>query len=221
MGGMELLGPDMPDYFLRLIVAAAIGGIVGIERDIKGKPAGMRTNMLMCVGSCLVMILSVEVARDAGPPADPARIAAQVVTGVGFIGAGMILRSRVSVIGLTSAATVWFISAIGLVVGYGNYALAGVAATLTILTLSGLNRLEKRIEKSRQLHIVRMHITGPNLGRVRNVLVENRVTPDEIEVKRTDTGVAIDVEYVGLDRKHLALVHALKEINDVEILLHY
>jgi len=116
---------------------------------------------------------------------------------------------------------VWFISAIGLVVGYGNYVLAGVAAVLTILTLSGLNRLEKRIEKSRQLHIVRMHIIGPNLGRVRSVLVENRVTPDEIEVKRTDDGVAIDVEYVGLDRKHLALVDALKGIEGVEIVLHY
>jgi putative Mg2+ transporter-C (MgtC) family protein len=125
------------------------------------------------------------------------------------------------VVGLTSAATVWFVSAIGLVVGYGNYALAGIAAVLTITTLSGLNRLEKRIEASRQLHIVRMHIIGPNLGHVRDVLVENRVTPDEIEVKRTDTGVAIDVEYVGLNRKHLALVHALKEIDGVEILLHY
>jgi putative Mg2+ transporter-C (MgtC) family protein len=218
---MDFLGPHLPDYFLRLVAAAVIGGAVGIERDAKGKPAGMRTNMLMCVGACLVMILSVDVARDAGPPADPGRIAAQVVTGVGFIGAGMILRSRVSVVGLTSAATVWFVSGIGLVVGYGNYVLAAFAAALTIITLGGLDRLEKRLEANRQLHIVRMLIVGPNLGKVRKVLVENRVTPDEIEVKRTDEGVAVDVEYVGLDRKHFALVEALREIDGVEIVLHY
>ena len=80
---------------------------------------------------------------------------------------------------------------------------------------------QEQVEATRQLHIVRMFITGPNLGHVREVLVENRVTPDEIEVKRTEEGIAIDVEYVGLDKKHFALVDALGEIDGVKILLHY
>lgn len=218
---MDFLHPTFPDYILRLLTAAVIGGLVGIERDIKGKPSGMRTNILMCVGSCLVMILSVEVASDAGPPSDPGRIAAQVITGVGFIGAGMILRSRVTVTGLTSAATIWFVAAIGLVVGYGDYLLAGTAAAMILITLTALDRVEKRFEATRQIHILRMRVTGPNLGRVRSVLVSNRVTPDDIEITRTEDDIEINVQYVGLDRKHFALITALKAIDGVEILLHY
>ena len=218
---MEFFDHSFFDYLLRLLVASAIGGLVGIERDVKGKPSGMRTNILMCVGSCLVMILSIEVAHDAGPPADPGRIAAQVVTGVGFIGAGMILRSRVSVTGLTSAATIWFVAGIGLVVGYGDFLLAGAAAVLVILTLTGLGRVEKRFETLRQLHILRLKVTANSLGRVRSVLVDNRVTPDDISVTRTDDGIEVSVQYVGVDRKHFALIAALKSIDDVDILLHY
>jgi len=218
---MEFFDNIYLDYLLRLLCAAVIGGLVGIDRDIKGKPSGMRTNMLMCLGSCLVMILSVEVAQDAGPRADPGRIAAQVITGVGFIGAGMIMRSRVTVTGLTSAATIWFVAAIGLVVGYGDYLLSGAASVMMLITLVGLVRVEKRFETLRQLHILRLRVTGPNLGRVRSVLVGNRVTPDDVEVERTEEGVEVSVQYVGLDRKHFALVSALKSIDGVEILLHY
>jgi len=209
------------NYLLRLLVAAAIGGVVGLERDIKGKPAGMRTNVLMCVGACLVMILSMEVAHKAGPPADPGRIAAQVVTGVGFIGAGMILRSRVSVSGLTSAATIWFISALGLVVGYGDFLLAGSAAVLMILTLTALNGVEKRFEKNRQLHVVRMHVVRENLGQVRKVLSDNRVTPEDIELKGLDEGIRLDVQYIGLTDKHDSLIDSLKRLDGVEIVHHY
>lgn len=218
---MELLESTYFDYMLRLLAAAVIGGLVGIERDLKGKPSGMRTNILMCVGSCLVMILSVRVAGDAGPPSDPGRIAAQVVTGVGFIGAGMILRSRVTVTGLTSAATIWFVAAIGLVVGYGDYVLAGIAAALMLLTLTALDRVEKRFESTRQIHILRLRVTVHSLGKVRSILLRNRVTPDDIEVARVDESVEVDVQYVALDRKHFALVAQLKEIEGLEILLHY
>jgi len=218
---MELFSTPYADYLLRILCAAAIGGIVGIERDLKGKPSGMRTNILMCVGSCVVMILSAEVASKAGPPADPGRIAAQVVTGVGFIGAGMIMRSRVTVTGLTSAATIWFVSGIGLVVGYGDFILAGAAAAIVIITLTGLNRVEKRFEALRSLHIVRLRSTPRSLSRVRDVLLTNRVTTDDLEVSRSHEGIEVSVHYVGLDRKHDALVRALDEIPDVEILLHY
>lgn len=218
---MEIDPGAFGSYALRLLVAAVIGGVVGIEREIRGKPAGMRTNILMCVGSCLVMILSVEVARASGFPADPGRIAAQVVTGVGFIGAGMILRSRVSVTGLTSAATIWFVSAIGLVVGYGGYLLAVVATALMVVTLTALKRAERRIEARRQIHIVRLLVTRDNLALVRNVLVENRVTPEEVELKRLDEGIRFDIEYVAIERKHVALIEALQDLDGVEIVHHY
>ena len=107
------------DYSLRLGVALLIGTVVGLEREVQGKPAGLRTNILMCLGACLIMMISMEVARLAGKPADPGRIAAQVVTGVGFLCAGTIMRSRFSVTGLTTAATIWVLSALGLAAGAG------------------------------------------------------------------------------------------------------
>ena len=99
-------------YMIRLLIALLVGGVVGLEREFKGKPAGIRTNILMCVGSCLFMIISIEVARSAAGVADPGRIAAQVVTGVGFLCAGTIMRSRFTVSGLTTAATIWVLSAL-------------------------------------------------------------------------------------------------------------
>jgi len=218
------MGTDMDillHYLPRLLVAALLGGIVGLERDVKGKPAGMRTSILMCVGSALVMILSVQVAHDAGPPADPGRIAAQVITGVGFIGAGMILRSRVSVTGLTSAASIWFISAVGLVVGYGRFVTGAVATALILITLTVLDRVEKRFEQSRQLHVVRLNVKRRSINAVRRVLEQNRVTPEDITIRHADEGLRFDIEYIGLDRKHDALMEALLDIDGVDVEHHY
>lgn len=208
-------------YLLRLLMAVAIGGLVGLEREYKGKPAGMRTNILMCLGACLIMILSIETARRAGPPADPGRIAAQVVTGVGFLGAGTIIRSRVSVAGLTTAATIWFVAALGLVVGAGQFLWAAVAAALMIVTLTLLAGVEHRMAVVRQLHVLRLRVKGKDLEKLREVLRKNRITADDLEVKRMADEVQLDIEYVALERKHAALVESLEELDDVEVILHY
>ena len=220
---MDLLGSTYAQYLIRLVFAAFIGALIGIERESKGKPAGMRTNVLMCMGSCLIMILSVEVAENAGPPADPARIAAQVVTGIGFLGAGMIIRSRVSVTGLTSAATLWFVAAVGLAIGYGTYLLAAFASLLGILTLTTLDRIEKRMAVSRQLHILRLRVKseGDALLNLRNVLQAARITPDDIDLKREEGWVRLDIEYISRDQKHRALMAELEGLVGVDVLLHY
>jgi len=209
------------EYALRMLAATFAGALVGIERDLKGKPTGMRTLILICLGSCVIMILSVEVARRAGSPADPGRIAAQVVTGIGFLGAGSILRSRVTVSGLTTAATIWFVAGVGLVLGYGDYLLGGVATALMILTLTALLPLEKRIEVSRRLHILRIEVDGPNLSQVRNALIQSRVLADDVELKRLDDGVRIDIEYVAVDRKHQGLIAQLQGLDGVRIVMEY
>src|SRR5512140_1676985 len=100
----------------RLVLAAGLGGAIGLEREYRHKPAGLRTNMLIALGSALFAILSVEVGASAG---SPDRIAAQVVTGIGFLGAGAILRSGQNVHGLTTAATIWVNAAIGMAAGLG------------------------------------------------------------------------------------------------------
>lgn len=132
------------DVFLRLALAAGLGGAIGLEREYRHKPAGLRTNMLIALGSALFAILSVEVGASAG---SPDRIAAQVVTGIGFLGAGAILRSGQNVHGLTTAATIWVNAAIGMAAGLGAYGVAAGGATLTLVVLALLPVMERIFEE--------------------------------------------------------------------------
>ncbi|MEA3247888.1 MAG: MgtC/SapB family protein [Gemmatimonadota bacterium] len=132
------------DLGLKLLVAVLAGGAIGFERQIAGKPAGLRTNILICVGSTLLMDLSIHVGGvwGNGMVGDPARLAAQVVTGIGFIGAGTIMQGGGTITGLTSAATIWVVAAIGLAAGAG-FVFEALAATLTVMiVLAGLGRIE-------------------------------------------------------------------------------
>lgn len=130
------------DLAAKLMVAILVGGGIGLERELKGKPAGLRTNVLICIGSALLMDLSMRIAADhAG---DPGRIAAQVVTGIGFLGAGTILHTRGTISGLTTAATIWVVAALGLTVGAGFFIEALGAAATVIVVLIGLGWAERR-----------------------------------------------------------------------------
>jgi putative Mg2+ transporter-C (MgtC) family protein len=132
------------DAILRLALAAALGGAIGLEREYHHKPAGLRTNMLIALGSALFSILSVQLGAAAG---SPDRVAAQVVTGIGFLGAGAILRSGENIHGLTTAATIWVNAAIGMAAGIGSYAMAAGAAALTLIVLAILPPIERRFEE--------------------------------------------------------------------------
>lgn len=127
---------------LRLALAVLLGGVIGLEREASDKPAGLRTNILICVGSTLMMILSIQVAHQyAVVSADPSRIAQGVITGIGFLGAGTILHSRGGVTGLTTAATTWSVSGIGLALGSGFYMLAFTTTILILVVLWALGRV--------------------------------------------------------------------------------
>jgi putative Mg2+ transporter-C (MgtC) family protein len=145
------------DLLLKLALATVLGGAVGLEREISGKPAGLRTNILICLGSAMLMDLSIRVGvlQDvtAGGPriGDPARLAAQVVSGIGFLGAGTIMQARGAVVGLTTAATIWVVAAIGLTIGAGSYLEACGAALIVTSVLYGLGRVEKRLLQARRL----------------------------------------------------------------------
>jgi putative Mg2+ transporter-C (MgtC) family protein len=134
-----------PDHLiLRLLLAAGLGAAIGIEREYRRKPAGLRTNILIAVGSALFMILSIDIARGGGTPD---RIAAQIVTGVGFLGGGAILRSGQSVHGMTTAATIWVNAAVGVAAGAGEFALAASATALTLVVLAVLPPIEGYFER--------------------------------------------------------------------------
>lgn len=130
------------DLGAKLFIAIIAGGAVGLQRELRHKPAGLRTNILICMGSALLMDLSMAIAGTHG--GDPGRIAAQVVTGIGFLGAGTILHTRGTITGLTSAATIWVVAAIGLTAGAG-FMFEALAATITVMVvLEGLGWLERR-----------------------------------------------------------------------------
>lgn len=138
---------ELPDLELarRLLLAAALGGLIGIEREMRQKNAGLRTNMLIALGAALFTVMSIELSDAAG--ADPTRVASQIVTGVGFLGAGAIMRRDGGVQGLTTAATIWVNAAVGVAAGGGEYHLAVIGTAVTLVVLLLLWPLEKMIDQ--------------------------------------------------------------------------
>lgn len=140
---------------LSLIVALCLGAMIGLERELSDKAAGLRTNILICVGSCLFAILSRAVAAASG--GEVTRMAAQIVSGIGFLGAGAIMREGEHVTGLTTAATIWVVAAIGVTVGFGYFSLGAATAVVTLIVQAVFPHLDTMIDELRQRHTFRIH----------------------------------------------------------------
>lgn len=134
------------EVILRLLLSAFFGGLIGVEREINNRPAGLRTHVLVALGACLIMMISMYGFNGYG---DPARLAAQVVSGIGFLGAGTILNKGNSIRGLTTAASLWVCGGIGLAVGNGYYVGAIATAVIVLFTLITLGLLENRFFKNK------------------------------------------------------------------------
>jgi putative Mg2+ transporter-C (MgtC) family protein len=145
---------------LKLLLAILIGGLIGAEREFRDKAAGFRTIIFICVGSTLFTILSAKLGGDR----EPSRIAASIVTGVGFIGAGAILQGRERVIGLTTASTIWMAAALGMGIGGGSYLLVGLATVATLIVLLTFRRIEGLIHKKRDIRIYEIHSLPEGMG---------------------------------------------------------
>ena len=135
------------EMIIRLLIAAVLGGAVGLERESHEKAAGLRTHILVCVGSCIIMLTSMHLfdIYKGLVEVDPGRIAAQVVSGIGFLGAGTIIRSRASIIGLTTAASLWTIAGVGLAIGSGLYVVAVFSTALILVILVILSKIQDKI----------------------------------------------------------------------------
>lgn len=133
------------DIVIRLCLAFAAGGVIGLERSSRRQVAGLRTHILIALGAACLMLLSIWLPQHFNENADPGRIAAQVVSGIGFLGAGAIIRLGNNIRGLTTAASLWLTAAIGMTVAAGMYAAALTAVLLALITLMALNRVEKKI----------------------------------------------------------------------------
>jgi putative Mg2+ transporter-C (MgtC) family protein len=141
------------EIIIRLVLGAILGGIIGFERQVHGRPAGFRTQLIVCVASVLIMIVSeyyhhLSIMDPSYVRVDPGRIAAGAITGVGFLGAGVILRMGITIQGLTTAACLWMVSAIGLAVGGGLYIAGIVACALTLFSLLVLRVVERRMSRT-------------------------------------------------------------------------
>ncbi|HET9386237.1 MAG TPA: MgtC/SapB family protein [Gemmatimonadales bacterium] len=196
------------ELMLQLGLASLLGGAIGLEREFGGKPAGLRTNILICIGSVLYTHLSIAMV---GGSTDPTRVAGQIVTGVGFIGAGTILHARGAVVGLTSAATIWVVAAIGVALGSGFY-LEGIGTTLIVLAvLAGLGRAEKLVQGHSMRSTINVHARqGPSVLEDLESLVR-RAGLEVIGVssRQENVDLVIDFDIRGSKRLHDQVVITL------------
>ena len=185
----------------RLILAAILSGIVGFEREFHGRSAGFRTHILLCVGSTLIMITSMHIfdIYSGRAPVDPARLAAGVVTGIGFLGAGTIMRYKASVRGLTTAASLWVVTGIGLAVGSGLYFGSLVTTALAVITLMFFGQLEHAMIRKDwyKTMVIESKDGMEQLKRVREILSEYGAEINDFEVERSVDGAYMILK-VGL-----------------------
>lgn len=192
LSGLHVTSVLRLDLLGKLALATILGGVIGWEREASGKPAGLRTNILICVGAALLTELSMSFSRLAdpnGPVFDPSRITAQIVSGIGFLGAGTIMQAKGTVTGLTTAATLWVVAAIGMTAGAGGYIEATGTTLLVLMILWPMGWVEDRIEGSRRGRIMRV------------VLDEVHGKVEEIHTLLEDAGLAVKLEAVTKGRE--------------------
>lgn len=176
------------EIIIRLLLAVAFGGVIGFEREINRRPAGFRTHVLVSMGAALIMLISAY----AYPNADPTRMAAQVVSGVGFLGAGTIIFSGDKIKGLTTAASIWLCAAIGLASGAGFYFAAGSASILALLILLVAGALERFSEKKKYKHIrLTFHERTGLIGDIGNIANMLNVLIKDIHMSQGDDTVCM------------------------------
>jgi len=187
------------DITIKIFLSLFLGGLVGLEREIKHKPAGLRTNILICLGSTIIMIVSLNLSKIYGSIVDPSRIAAQVVTGIGFIGAGAIIRAQGSVHGLTTAATIWVIAGIGLAIGNGYYSPALISTFVVMIILNLGTRLEKRFKPETDTY--RYNIISVNIESVFNAIKNiTNISPfemEEMKIEKFDNKIKFHTAFKG------------------------
>ncbi|MDE5749861.1 MAG: MgtC/SapB family protein [Duncaniella sp.] len=193
---------------VRIALSLVLGACVGIERKTKGQMAGLRTFSLISMGACIAMMLSIYVCQETSglQRADPGRIAAQVISGIGFLGAGTIIQMKGSVRGLTTAAGIWIIAAVGMAVGCGLYLVAVVSTAMVLVVLTLLEKLEKRVNVGNEARTIRLKVKG----------IVNSIHPYEEVLSRY--GIHLSKVYVEYDYEQqitrLNLVILIREHSD-------
>jgi len=187
--------PDNIELTVRLVLACVLGGLIGIERERTKHPAGFRTHILVCVGSALVMLCNLFIYEKYRfmVNIDPARLGAQVISGIGFLGAGTILKEGATVKGLTTAASLWTVAGIGLSVGLGFYSGAAVATVLVLITLMLFSRFESYITGNKKYALLKIKsVDRPGqIGRIGTELGRSNIQIKDISMEPVDEGTIL------------------------------
>jgi len=211
----------LEDLF-KLVLAMVLGGLVGLEREITNRPAGFRTHTLVCMGSTLVMVTSMHLFRVYKDVVnlDPARLGAQVISGIGFLGAGTILKDKTRVRGLTTAASLWVVACIGLAIGSGLYEISVFAAVLAYITLILLKRMERLLKNKSKIEEIDLDIQNipGQIAKVTECMGRLNVQITDIKMDPTDEQWVQTKFYVMLPRgmKREDLMKELKMIDGIE-----
>lgn len=204
------------ESMVRLLLAAILGGAIGLERELRHRPTGLRTNLFICFGAAMYTILSFKLAGEF--TGDHTRIAAQIIPGIGFIGAGSIIHARAGVTGLTSAATLFVVASIGMACGGGLYAPAVFATLMILLSLVLLGRLEERF--SLKTFITGYEVTGQDsdrvIGAVNSVLEDEHKVMQTVSVGRVAEKSKVQFTVEGTRKEHEALQARLRLLPEVE-----
>ncbi len=224
----DILMFDIGTVFGKLFIAAVLGGLIGWERERRGRPAGLRTHLLVCVGVTLIMLVSEHIfvqyqgyKQDSILRIDPARIASQVVTGIGFLGAGTIMRHKATVRGLTTAASLWVVAGIGLAIGSGFIIPAVFTAFIAIMTLILLPKVEGEIKKDKYI-TMKMLIAGQEhfLDKIRSILekysLKLQTYKFEKDITKNEIMYDLNVRYKDEDTLILASNDMTKAIRDIK-----
>ncbi|HKN46823.1 MAG TPA: MgtC/SapB family protein [Candidatus Polarisedimenticolia bacterium] len=217
---LQLLSPTATDFLVNALLAIVCGGLMGAEREMKRKPAGFRTNILICFGSMMFMWLSIQVTLGlgVGQTGDPGRIAAQVVVGIGFLGGGAIIQSRGRVTGLTSAAMIWVVSAVGMAIGAGYRAIGVLATVLILLVLVGLGILEQRVFE-RCIYSDCVITFDDDKGKTRRAVeqaLRGSGRPlESIDLKKSNDHYAVTFQYCDVHPQHKEFLGDLWRIEGV------
>jgi putative Mg2+ transporter-C (MgtC) family protein len=207
--------------WLKLALAAGCGAAIGFERELHDKPAGLRTNMLICIGSTLITMVSIHVALAYSERqiniADPGRIAAQIVSGIGFLGAGTIIQARGSVHGLTTAATIWVMAGVGLAIGASLFGLALATTLLLLVTLAVLGWLEGHITPRRHFVYFRVEADRrPSLiDEIGRIAERERISLENFDLKRDGSALKVEFALTLPARKRDALIESLLDLEGV------
>lgn len=204
------------EYIYRLLAALVLGGIIGAERERHKKPVGLRTLILISLGSAVFTILSLEMVGPDG--ANPGRVAAQVVTGIGFLGAGVILEERGRVVGLTTAATIWIAAAIGMAAGAGQYILAASTSLLVMIVLLLFPRIEDYLEISSEerTYEITAKTSWDKYKEIKALFKEHGLSINHTKQEKKGDKMVCTFEVLGTTKKHDKVVQKL--LSDKEII---